>query len=67
MPEHEKSVLQNNLGTKCSLVMKFGQFISYNKKYFYQKILQKNMAFKLIPDSCVYKELMNNYYVLIGK
>ena len=43
MPKHEtRNILLNNLGTKCSLVMKFGQFMQYDKvlfiiKKFYEK------------------------------
>ena len=38
----EWNILLNNLRSKCSLVMKFGQFMQYYKnKFFYQKIIRK--------------------------
>ena len=32
-----RHILLNNLGSKCSLVMKFGRFMQYYKKYIYIK------------------------------
>ena len=50
MPKHEttKHIL-NNLGTKCSLVMKFGQFMQYYKIISLSKNSTKNVAWKLVP------------------
>ena len=39
----------NNLGTKHSLVMKFGQLCKITKQYFYKKFYKK-MAWKLLPQ-----------------
>ena len=37
-----KHILLNNLGSKCSLVMKFGQFMQYYKIIFFiKKIFEK--------------------------
>ena len=45
----------NNLGSKHSLLMKFGQFMSYEKK---EKNSSKNStkiaALKLVPDTFVF-------------
>ena len=53
-----KYILLNNLGNKHSLLMKFGQFVSYYKR---QKIIKKFQEnFDLETSSrpfCVYKEL----------
>ena len=43
-----KHILLNNLGSKQILVMKFGQFMQYYKKDFYQKILWKMWPGKLV-------------------
>ena len=40
MPKNEtRNILLNNLGSKRSLVMKFGQFMQYYKIIFFIKIL----------------------------
>ena len=39
--QHKKYIALSNLGSKYSLFMKFGQFMSYYKRKFHQKILQK--------------------------
>ena len=44
-----KHILLNNLGSKHSLVMKFGQFMQYYKITFLSKNSTKNMAWKLVP------------------
>ena len=44
-----KHILLNNLGSKRSLVMKFGQFMQYYKKMFLPKNSTKNVAWKLVP------------------
>ena len=36
-----KHILLNNLGSKCSLVMKFGQFIHYKIFFFIKKLYKK--------------------------
>ena len=47
-----KHILLNNLEYKHSMVMKFGQFMykTLQEKTFYQKILWKNVAYKLVPS-----------------
>ena len=45
-----KHILLNNLGSKCSLVMKFGQFMQYYKIIFLSKNPTKNVARKLVPS-----------------
>ena len=45
----EKDILLNNVGSKYSLLMKFDQFMSLQKKKFYQKTLQK-----LVPGPLVF-------------
>ena len=50
MPKHEtRNILLNNLESKHSLVMKFGQFIEYYKIIFSLKSYMKNVASKLLP------------------
>ena len=50
MPKHEKGItLLNNLGSKRSLVMKFGQFMQYYKIFFLSKNSTKNVAWELVP------------------
>ena len=44
-----KHILLNNLGSKRSLVMKFGQFMQYYKIIFLSKNSTKNVAWKLVP------------------
>ena len=44
-----KRVLLNNLGSKRSLAMKFGQFMQYYKIIFLSKNSTKNVAWKLVP------------------
>ena len=44
-----KHILLNNLGSKCSLVMKFDQFMQYYKIIFLSKNSTKNVAWKLVP------------------
>ena len=44
-----KHILLNNLGSKHSLVMKFGQFMQYYKIIFLSKNSMKNVAWKLVP------------------
>ena len=39
-----KLILLNNLGNKCSLVMKFGQFMQYYKIIFFIKNSMENVA-----------------------
>ena len=48
----KKYILLNNLGSKCSLLMKFGQFISYYKKKttLCQKIVQKLHLFVFVKN-----------------
>ena len=50
----KKNILLNNLGSKHSLLMKFGQFISYckkkKKKKNYQKIVQKLHLFVFVKN-----------------
>ena len=42
MPKHEtRNTLLNNLGSKRSLVMKFGQFMQYYKIFFFVKKFYK--------------------------
>ena len=43
-----KHILMNNLGSKRSLVMKFGQFMQYYKIIFLWKNSSKNVAWKLV-------------------
>ena len=43
-----KHILMNNLGSKRSLVMKFGQFMQYYKIIFLLKNSSKNVAWKLV-------------------
>ena len=51
MPKHEtRNILLNNLGSKRSLVMKFGQFMQYYKIIFLSKNATKNVAWKLVAD-----------------
>ena len=50
MPEHEtQNILLNNLGSKPSLVIRFGQFMQYYKIIFLSKNYTKNVAWKLVP------------------
>ena len=50
MPKHETpNILLNNMGSKYSLLMKFGQFMSYYKR--------KNFIKNILPNSFVCKEL----------
>ena len=50
MPKHEtRNILLNNLGSKRSLVMNFGQFMQYYKKIFVSKNSAKNVAWELVP------------------
>ena len=50
MPKHEtQNILLNNLGSKRSLVMKFGQFMKNYKILFLLENSAKNMAWKLVP------------------
>ena len=42
-----KHILLNNLGSKCNLVMKFGQFMQYYKTIFFIKKVYKNVAWEL--------------------
>ena len=44
-----KYILLNNLGSKHSLVMKFGQFIKYYKMQFLSENYIKNVTLKLFP------------------
>ena len=44
-----KHISLNNLGSKRSLVMKFGQFMQYYKIIFLSKNSTKNVAWKLVP------------------
>ena len=44
-----KHILLNNLRSKRSLVMKFGQFMQYYKIIFLSKNSTKNVAWKLVP------------------
>ena len=44
-----KHILLNNLGSKRSLVMKFGQFMQYYKIIFLSKNSTKNVVWKLVP------------------
>ena len=44
-----KHILLNNLKSKRSLVMKFGQFMQYYKIIFLSKNSTKNVAWKLVP------------------
>ena len=44
-----KHILLNNLGSKHSLVMKFGRFVQYYKMIFLPKNSAKNVAWKLVP------------------
>ena len=39
-----KHILLNNLGSKCSLVIKFGQFMQYYKIIFLSKNYTKNVG-----------------------
>ena len=55
-----KHILLNNLGSKCSLVMKFDQFMQYYKiiffiKKFYEKCGLENSsrAFLIVKESSV--------------
>ena len=43
-----KHILLNNLGSKHSLVMKFGRFMPYHKITFLSKNSTKNVAWKLV-------------------
>ena len=50
MPKHEtRNILLNNLGSKHSLVMKFGQLMQYYQIIFLSKNYTKNVARKLVP------------------
>ena len=44
-----KHKLLNNLGSKRSPVIKFGQFMQYYKIIFLSKNSTKNVAWKLVP------------------
>ena len=44
-----KPMLLNNLESKRSLVMKFGQFMQYHKIIFLSENSTKNVAWKLVP------------------
>ena len=44
-----KNILLNNMGRKCSLVIKFGQFMQYYKVIFLSKNSMKNVAWELVP------------------
>ena len=44
-----KYILLNNLGSKHSLVTKFGQFIKYYKMQFLSEKYIKNVTLKLFP------------------
>ena len=46
-----KRILVNNLGSKYSLVMKFGQCMQYCKIIFLLKDSMKNVAWKLVAGS----------------
>ena len=47
-------MLLNNLGSKHSLLMKFGQFMSYYKRKKFIKKLGKTGTWKLVPDPFVF-------------
>ena len=47
---NKKYTLLNNLGSKHSLVIKFGQFMSYYDEKIASKTFTKNMPRKLVPD-----------------
>ena len=65
MSKHEaRNILLNNLESKCSLVIKFGQFMQYYKitffiKEFYEKCVQEtsSRAFLIFKESSVEKIL----------
>ena len=44
-----KHILLNNLASKCSLVIKFRQFMQYYKRIFLSKNSTKNVVWKLFP------------------
>ena len=46
---NKKHILLNNLGSKRSLVMTFGQFMQYFKIIFLSKNSTKNVAWELVP------------------
>ena len=48
MPKHKTYISLNNLGSKHSLVMKFGQFMSYYKKKNSSKSSTKTAVRKLV-------------------
>ena len=48
MPKHKTYISRNNLGSKHSLVMKFGQFMSYYKKKNSSKSSTKTAVRKLV-------------------
>ena len=57
-----KHILLNNLGSKRSMVMKFGQFMQYYKIIFIKKFYQKfgletsSRPFLVFKESCVKKD-----------
>ena len=55
MPKYKlKYISLNNLGSKHSLVIKFGQFVSYYKEKISLKNSTKIMAWKLVPGPFVF-------------
>ena len=53
-----KHILLNNLGSKCSLVMKFGQFMQYYKKLYEKCGLEtSSRPFLIFKESSVKKIL----------
>ena len=58
MPKHKtrKNISLNNLGSKSSLLMGFGQFRSYRKRKKYIKKLYKNCCLVLGPSVLAKKE-----------
>ena len=60
MPNRKtRNILLNNLGSKDSLLMKFGQFMSYYRRKNFIKKLYKNCDLKTSSRRfCVCKELI---------
>ena len=63
MPNHKtRNILQNNLGSKHSLLLKFGQFVILQEKKFHQKFLQKLRPENQFHALLRLQRIKNNFY-----
>ena len=61
MSKHEtRNILLINLGSKHTLVIKFGQFMQhYKRAIFSKKFLKKNVAWKLVPGPFDFQRILS--------